>query len=49
MTREGARTDEEVVARTYEWGERKRQFSERQILLAREVLRDRGWVEGVAS
>jgi len=49
MTREGARTDEEVVARTYEWGERKRQFSERQILLAQEVLRDRGWIECAAS
>lgn len=49
MTREGARTDEEVVARTYEWGERKRQFSERQILLARGVLTDRGWIGCVAS
>jgi len=49
VMREGARTDEEVVARTYEWGERKRQFSERQILLARGVLRDRGWIECAAS
>ena len=37
-------TDEEVIAGTYEWGERKRQFSERQILLALRVLRDQGWL-----
>ena len=36
--------DEEVIARTYAWGERKQQFSERQILLALRVLRDQGWL-----
>ena len=37
-------TDEEVIAGTYAWGERKRQFSERQILLALRVLREQEWL-----
>jgi len=39
-------TDEtpDVVRATYEWNDRKRQFSERQIELARDTLRDRGWL-----
>ena len=36
--------DEEVIYSTYEWGERKQQFSERQILLALRVLREQGWL-----
>ncbi|HEX3534610.1 MAG TPA: macro domain-containing protein [Gemmatimonadaceae bacterium] len=43
MSRENAATDAEVIARTFEWGARKRQFSEQQIRLARQVLIDRGW------
>jgi hypothetical protein len=42
---ERAISEEEVVARTYEWGERKKQFSRRQILLARRVLDEQGWLE----
>ena len=40
------RTDEtaDVVRATYEWNDRKRQFSERQIELARDTLRSRGWL-----
>ncbi len=38
-------TDEEIIAGTYDWGERKRQFSERQIRLALDVLRKQGWLE----
>ena len=38
-------TDEEIIARTYAWNERKRQFSERQIRLALAVLREQGWLE----
>jgi O-acetyl-ADP-ribose deacetylase (regulator of RNase III) len=45
MTREGAASEEDVIARTYEWAERKRQFSRHQILLARTVLTERGWVQ----
>jgi hypothetical protein len=49
MSREGAVSEEDVVARTYAWGERKRQFSTHQILLARRVLVDRAWIEHAAS
>jgi O-acetyl-ADP-ribose deacetylase (regulator of RNase III) len=45
MAHEGAISEEDVIARTYEWGERKRQFSRDQILLARRVLAERGWLE----
>lgn len=47
MTREGAASDNEVVARTYEWGDRKKRFSRRQLLLARDVLITQGWVDQV--
>jgi O-acetyl-ADP-ribose deacetylase (regulator of RNase III) len=43
-TREDALSDSDVVAKVYEWDERKRQFSERQILLARNVLAEDGWL-----
>lgn len=36
--------DDDVIARTYAWGPRKRQFSERQIRLALNVLREQGWL-----
>ncbi len=44
MTREAARTPEEIRERTYAWNKRKRQFTPRQIDLAAAVLRDKGWV-----
>jgi O-acetyl-ADP-ribose deacetylase (regulator of RNase III) len=34
----------DLVDRTYEWGERKRQFSKDQLLLALDVLANQGWV-----
>ena len=43
-TKENARSLEEVIAKTYEWGDRKKQFSERQIGLAYDVLKDKGWL-----
>lgn len=43
-TRGHARTAEDIVARTYSWNERKRQFTERQIRLAIRVLAAKGWV-----
>jgi len=46
MTREGAWSGGDVIRRTYEWGSRKEQFTKRQILLAQEVLDERGWVGG---
>jgi O-acetyl-ADP-ribose deacetylase (regulator of RNase III) len=43
VTREGATSGEDIVARTYAWDARKRKFAERQIFLARDVLAERGW------
>ena len=37
-------TDEKVIAGTYAWGIHKKQFSERQIRLALQILRQRGWL-----
>ena len=38
-------TEEEIVDKTYKWGERKRQFSERQIRLALHILKEQDWLE----
>ena len=38
-------SDDEVIAYTYAWNPRKRQFTERQIRLALGVLRDKDWLE----
>ena len=35
---------EELVALTYAWNDRKRRFSPRQIGLAADVLREKGWI-----
>ena len=43
-THDDARTVDDVVARTYAWGDRKRRFSERQIRLALDVLIKKGWI-----
>ena len=40
-------TDDEVIAQTYAWGPRKRQFSKRQIRLALQTLRDKDWLDAV--
>lgn len=39
-------TGDELIAQTHAWHHRKRRFSERQIRLAIQVLRDKGWLEG---
>lgn len=44
-----AASHDDVVARTYAWGERKRQFSERQIDVALRTLRAKGWLAGGAA
>ena len=44
MEREGAGILDDVVARTYAWNPRKRQFTRRQIDIAMRVLREKGWV-----
>ena len=43
VARDKIRASNDVVARTYAWNERKRQFSPRQIELAIEVLDKKGW------
>lgn len=43
ITRENAVSDQDVIAQTFAWGPRKRQFSEFQIRLAHQMLIDRGW------
>jgi hypothetical protein len=40
----GARSLDEVIAATYAWGERKRQFTPDQIALALDVLTSKGWL-----
>ena len=41
---EEADTVEKAIAATYAWNDRKRQFSERQIQLAFDTLREQGWL-----
>lgn len=47
-TREGVSSDEDAVARAYQWGPRKRRFAPKQIALARRVLSEKGWLEPAA-
>jgi O-acetyl-ADP-ribose deacetylase (regulator of RNase III) len=46
-TRESA-SREEIASRTYEWGARKKQFSERQLHLAYDMLHTKGWLDKAA-
>lgn len=43
--REHARSAEDAVAKVYAWNERKKRFSPRQIGIAFETLRAKGWLE----
>lgn len=45
MDREGARTIEEVVLKTYDWNNRKKRFTEPQIGRAVQRLSEQGWLE----
>ena len=42
---EKARTFNDVAELTYDWNERKKQFSRRQIRIAFDVLSEKGWIE----
>lgn len=44
VTHDGASDSDEIVKAFYAWGARKKQFSEEQILLAQEVLTEKGWL-----
>ncbi len=44
ISREKSQTVGDVVARTYAWNQGKKQFSQRQIKLAIDVLSEQGWI-----
>jgi O-acetyl-ADP-ribose deacetylase (regulator of RNase III) len=44
MTRENSRELGTIIERTYAWGERKKQFSSRQIELATKTLSEKNWI-----
>lgn len=43
VVEEGATSDSDVVQKVFAWGERKQQFTERQVLLALDTLVGHGW------
>ena len=45
ILKEGANDLEKIERHTYDWGERKRMFTTRQLGIAARVLRERGWCE----
>ena len=45
LVRDNPASQDDLVARTYAWHERKKRFSPRQIGLAADVLRDKGWAD----
>ncbi len=45
VTIEGAKSPTEAIKKAYAWNKRKRQFSERQLTLAFDVLAEKGWVQ----
>ena len=49
MKHEAVRTRDDVVARTYAWSPRKRQFTLRQIGIAVDVLIHKRWVESLEA
>jgi nicotinamide riboside kinase len=44
ITQENVFSLEDVIRGTYDWNDRKRQFTSRQIALATDVLSDKGWI-----
>jgi len=48
-TRGQASNENEVIAATYGWSERKKQFSQDQLRLALKVLGDQGWLKGAVG
>jgi O-acetyl-ADP-ribose deacetylase (regulator of RNase III) len=46
VVQESPKSAEDVVLRTYAWGDRKRQFTQRQIGLACEILSEKNWLVG---
>jgi len=46
---EKSQTIDDVVAKTYAWNERKKQFSKRQIILAINMLSQKDWIDNLNS
>jgi len=49
VARDGVRSPDDIVKATYAWGERKRDFSPRQIRIAADVLSEQNWINLPAS
>ena len=49
VTEIGSSSAREVTRATYAWNKRKRRFSKEHIVLARDRLRDRGWIESLSE
>ncbi len=47
ITKEGGHSMEDVINYTYCWNDRKKQFTERQIILAADMLAKKGWVDSI--
>ncbi len=45
LVRDNPASHEDLIDRTYAWNERKKRFSPRQIGLAADVLKDKGWAD----
>lgn len=45
VTKDNAGTAEETIAKIHDWNPRKRQFSDRQICIALDVLNRKGWLQ----
>ena len=43
VTKEDAKSKEQVITKVHQWNERKKQFSPRQIELAYDILSEKGW------
>ncbi|ETR68740.1 MAG: Appr-1-p processing domain-containing protein [Candidatus Magnetoglobus multicellularis str. Araruama] len=44
ITKENVISDTQLISQIHNWNERKKQFNKRQILLARQVLTQKGWM-----
>jgi O-acetyl-ADP-ribose deacetylase (regulator of RNase III) len=49
VSKEPVQNMDDVVTQTYAWNDRKKQFSQRQIALAVDVLSDKGWIENLGT
>ncbi len=42
-----AKSVDDIIDQTYSWNERKKQFSPRQITIATNILKQKGWLDGI--